>query len=163
HRGDGEGFLPAAAADVYLIPASGGEATKLTDNDESAGSLAVSPDGKTLYFTRPKDLDDDTVFKTDIVAIDVESRKQWIVADSLTGVGGLAPSHDGARLAFLASSNQANVESHTGAWLVDLRPAKGGGPPRLISGDLDLTPAVAGDSRRGAYDVSPRWVTEQWA
>jgi acylaminoacyl-peptidase len=163
HRGDGEGFLPDAAADVYLVSAAGGEPQKLTSNHESAQSLSVSPDGKTLYFTRAKDVDDDTVFKADIVALDVASRTQRVIAGSLTGVNGLSPSPDGATLAFLASSRQSHVESPTGAWLVDLAPGRVANAPRLISGDLDLGPAVAGDSRRGSYDVSPRWVTEQWA
>jgi len=163
HRGDGEGFLPEAATDVYLVAAAGGEAARLTDNDESAAGLAVSADGKTLFFSRAKDVDDHAEFKTDIVALDVNSREQRVVAKSLTGVAGLAPSPDGATLAFLASSQQGFVESHQGVWLVDLKPATGGGTPRLISGDLDVAPAVAGDSRRGSYDVGPRWVTEQWA
>ena len=163
HRGDGQGFLPDAAADVYLIPAAGGEAEKLTDNDENAGNLAASADGKTLYFTRAKDVADDTLFRADIVALQIASRKQRVIVSSMTGVAGLAPAPDGTRLAFLAASQQGKVESPTGAWLVDLEPGKGSRAPRLVSGDHELSPAVAGDSRHGAYDVTPRWVTEQWA
>ncbi|HET8986255.1 MAG TPA: hypothetical protein VFN03_10890, partial [Trueperaceae bacterium] len=163
HRGDGAGFLPDASADVYLVAATGGDPEKLTSNDESAQSLAVAADGTTIYFTRAKNVDDDTVFRADIVALDVANRRQRVIASSLTGVTGLSPSPDGTRLAFLASSRQSHVESPTGAWLVDLEPVRGGNAPRLISGDLDLGPAVAGDSRRGSYDYSPRWVTEQWA
>src|SRR5690606_37757861 len=117
HRGDGHGFLPDAATDIYLVPASGSKPEKLTDNSESAGNIAASADGKTIYFTRAKNAADHTVFKADIVAIDVTTRKERIVANSLTGVTGLAPAPDGATLAFLASSQQAMIESHTGAWL----------------------------------------------
>ena len=162
HRGDGEGFLATEPTNVYRVGVEGGEAERLTDNDENVGAIAVSADGSTLYFTRAKNVDDDTVFKADIVAFDLASRKETVLAAGVSGARGLAPSPDGGTLAYLASSRQNQVESPTGVWLIDLEAGKCGRAPRLISGDTDVGPAVAGDSRHGAYATNPVWVT-RWA
>ena len=162
HRGDGEGFLSTEPSNVYRVGVDGGDAQRLTDNQEGVGSLAVSADGKTLYFTRAKNVDDDTVFKADIVAFDLGTRKETVLAASVGGPRGLAPSPDGTTLAYLASSRQNQVESPTGVWLIDLGGRTGARTPRLISGDTDVGPAVAGDSRHGAYATNPAWVTEDW-
>src|SRR5690606_9131019 len=110
-----------------------------------------------------KDADDDTVFRADIVSLDLASGTQTVLASSIGGAHGPSPKPDGSALAYLAASRQGQVESPLGVWLIDLVPGKGGRTPRLVSGDTDVGPAVAGDSRHGAYPTNPAWVTEDWA
>ncbi|HEX7001500.1 MAG TPA: S9 family peptidase [Trueperaceae bacterium] len=156
YRGDGEGFYPGSVPDLYAVGMSG-EPRLVKRYDEAPGNLTFAPDGSALYLTRAADENDNAEFKADAVALDPATGEETVVASGMRGLGGLAPSPDGRHLAVMAS-HRGDLISHTGVFLVDLSAP---GEPRLISGDLDVSPAEAGDSRHGGYPNRPTWTRLQ--
>src|SRR5690606_18377315 len=85
-----------------------------------------------------------------------DTGEETVLARGMRGIEGLAPSPDGRFLAVMAS-HKGDLISHTGVFLVDLGER---GEPRLISGDLDVSPSEASDSRHGGYPNRPTWTTD---
>lgn len=155
YRGDGGGFFPGTAPDLHAVDLAG--ASRLVKAyDESPRSLTFSPNGGVLYLARPATQHDDAEFRADVVALDPATGEETVLAPGLRGLAGLTPSPDGRHLAVMAS-HRGDLVSHTGVFLVDLGTR---GEPRLISGDLDVSPAEAGDSRYGAYPNRPTWTQD---
>ncbi len=152
YRGDGEGFYPGSVPDLYAVGMSG-EPRVVKRYDEAPGNLTFAPDGSALYLSRAANEDDNAEFKADAVALDPSTGDETVLARAMRGLSGLAPSPDGSRLAVMAS-HRGDMISHTGVFLVELAAP---GEPRLISGDVDVSPAEAGDSRHGGYPNRPTW------
>lgn len=151
---DGTGFLATAPTQVHIVDVGGGKARKLTDLGEDARWPAFSPDGKTLYFFAAATAEDEAAMRTDLVALDMRTRKSTVVVPRVLGASHVVPSADGDHLAYLANLDQDDMTSGTGAWVV---PTAGRGAPRLLTGHLEASPSAGGDSRYGAYPNAPVW------
>jgi acylaminoacyl-peptidase len=74
YRADGEGFLPDAFRQVFVVPAEGGAARQLTDGPFQHGNLDWSADGSELIVSANRREDADLVpADTELHAIDVTS------------------------------------------------------------------------------------------
>lgn len=72
YRADGEGFLPDAYRQVFVVPADGGTARQLTDGPYEHQELAWTPDGRELLVSANRRVDADLVPNdTALHAIDV--------------------------------------------------------------------------------------------
>ena len=164
YRGDGEGFLPEAGADLYLVDLAS-EVRRLTTTpaEQAFGApsgLAFAPDGARLYFCRTNDEPSFEDFRADVCALDLDSLVVSVLAPSLLRVGGLAVSPSGAYLSLSAAIKQDDLASGQGVWVIDLAPGSTPSQSRLLSGELDVGPAEASDSRYGRYQNTPMWVRE---
>ncbi|HZW26912.1 MAG TPA: S9 family peptidase [Trueperaceae bacterium] len=155
YRGDGEGFYPSTTPDLYAVGLSG-EPRLVARLTERARGLAFGPDPDVVYLLRPADESAEADFRSDVVALDVRTGSEKVVAAGLSGVVGVRPSPDGRYLAVVAD-HRDDLGSHAGVFLFDLQ-ADEPGSRRLLS-DLDVMPAEASDSRHGAYPNLPAWTT----
>jgi acylaminoacyl-peptidase len=72
YRQDGEGFLPDAFRQVFIVPADGGTARQLTAGPYQHGDLAWTPDGRELLVAANRRADADLMpADTEIHAIDI--------------------------------------------------------------------------------------------
>ena len=195
YRGDGEGFLPSGAVDLYRLTLSssagserpggekaggerpGGEKvagegagaaepvlalqrlTTTTDEDAYGGpsALTLDPAGRFLYFQRANHESDFNDFRSDVMALDLGSLQSSVLLRSVLGAGDLAVSPSGRRLAYTAACRQDDLASGQGVWLLELDQEAQADGPRLLSGEVEVQPAEAGDSRHGQYPNRPTW------
>jgi dipeptidyl aminopeptidase/acylaminoacyl peptidase len=165
-----------AQAQIYVIPAEGGEARRLTDLKESVGELAWSPDSTCIAFTaRVRDEayeeEDDKkrkprrftrlFYKLDSVGWTGDRRKHVFVVDLEGGEprqvtsgdgehGEPAWAPDGKRLVFSALRGERwDTELISRLYSVDLE----GGEPKQLTGDGAAydAPALSPDGARLAY------------
>ncbi len=158
-RAQGIGVLPDAPITVYLFDLASNESRELVELAEDAANLVFSSDGATLFLISPSAEDSTSLFRADIVAIDVVSGKQTTLRERVLGLSALAPSPDGTSLAYCASFDQEDFVSAQGLWLLPLANGKAG-EPRLISEQIEVQPSVGGDSRYGAYPDRPVWLDD---
>jgi acylaminoacyl-peptidase len=158
YRGDGEGFYPPGAPDLHAVTLAG-DGRLVLSLPERAHGLAVGPDPDVVYLIRPGDERAEADFRADVVAVDLRRGSERVVAAGLCSVESVSPSPDGRYLA-VAASHRDDLVSHTGVFLFD---AGGDGDApnarRLVSGDLDVSPAEASDSRHGAHPNRPAWTS----
>ncbi len=137
--GDGIAFVTKRGEDeeeqIYLLPARGGEAWRLSDHATSVSNLAWSPDGKTLYFLAndPKsdeekkrdELGDDVIaFDEDwqyrhLWALTLSDQSERRITEGDFTVRGYRVSRDGAKIAFHRSPTPLLDDSLTGeVWVM---------------------------------------------
>ncbi len=158
YRGDGQGFYPPGAPDLHAVTLAG-ERGLVARLGERAHGLAFGPDPDVVYLVRPDGEEAEADFRADVVAVDLRRGAERVVAHGLRGVEGVAPSPDGALLAVTAA-HRDDLVSHAGVFLFEAAgEASGPADGRLVSGDLDVSPAEAGDSRHGAHPNVPAWTS----
>jgi dipeptidyl aminopeptidase/acylaminoacyl peptidase len=146
-------------AQIYLLPANGGEPRRLTEAALGAGTPLWSPDGRFIVYAGavscfPGDEGDDdrpapthvidrAVFKLDGVGLTDRRRMHLVVVDVATGEsrqitdgdfndGSPAWSHDSAYIAFAADRDPNwDLRSGSDVWIV---PREGGTPRCLTDG-----------------------------
>ncbi|MCW6009329.1 S9 family peptidase [Micromonospora sp. CPCC 205371] len=157
-------FLRGSAQDkpaqVWILPATGGDAVRRTDLPLGAGRPMWSPDGIRVAFTAPVKLADaldaapvvvDRLgFKADGIGLRRAVRQHIHVVDLASGevrritdgdwdAGDPAWSPDGARLAFAAALDPAaDLTLASAAYVVDAD----GSPPRLVGPEGGIVDAV---------------------
>ena len=94
--------------DIWLVPATGGEARRLTFDPASDGSPQWSPDGKWIYFTSARGDDDDPPYngKTQVWKISIDGERLVPVTRYEKGVNGYELSSDGRTLYYLRHRDQ---------------------------------------------------------
>jgi dipeptidyl aminopeptidase/acylaminoacyl peptidase len=128
---------------VLRVPLDGGAAVDLTPGDRDAPpyarggekDLAVSPDGRTLYFVAVSDPVEATSTNADVYAVPLEGGEPRRVTSGPGWDGSPRPSPDGARLAWL-SQPRAGFESDR--FHVMVADAEGGGA-RDLTAAFDLS------------------------
>ena len=73
YRFDALGYLDYAIQNIYIVPAEGGEAKQLSDDDIMHGGLKWSPDGQHLLFTASMQPDSWCGFEPDVCLLNVKS------------------------------------------------------------------------------------------
>ena len=125
---------------IWVIPAHGGKARRLTSGTWSAADPEYRRDGRAIAFTRAPDGTNNTLLRTQLAIVDVASKKVRTFGE----IGSSGPTFDrsGAKLLYMRPNAIANVQND-----VVLADADGSHPvnvSRLL------------DRNAGAARVSPR-------
>lgn len=136
YREDGEGYLPDARQQVFVVSADGGAPRQLTDGPyDHEGPLAWTPDGRQLLVSANRQPDGDydpanseihSIRVSDGSLTTLTSRKgpdQWPVV-----------SPDGRWIAYLGYDDRYQGYQNT---LLSVLATHGGGAPRIVSAGLD--------------------------
>ncbi|RFU83921.1 serine hydrolase [Streptomyces triticagri] len=156
-------------AQLWLLPADGGEPEQVTELPLGAGAPVWSPDGTSIAFTAPVDrrpaptagtavppplvvdrLDHKTdgggpvgTVRSHLHVVDAASGRLRQVTDGDWHAGAPAWSPDGRSLAFCAArGSTADLTLASEAYVVDVDPAATAAPPRLVGGDEGVAHAV---------------------
>ncbi len=94
--------------DIWLVPATGGDARRLTFDTASDRSPQWSPDGTWIYFTSARGDDDDPPFngKTQVWRVSIDGERLVPVTRFEKGVNGYKLSKDGRTLYYLIHRDQ---------------------------------------------------------
>ncbi|MEA2785595.1 MAG: hypothetical protein QOF71_1699 [Candidatus Eremiobacteraeota bacterium] len=107
-----EAWTARAAAQpshIWLIPAHGGKARRLTSGTWSASDLEYRPDGRAIAFTRAPDGSPNRALRTQLAMVDVASRTVRTFGE--TGSGSPTFDRSGRTLAYSRPNAVANVQS----------------------------------------------------
>ncbi len=136
--------------DIFVLPATGGKAFKITDDPHVDYGAVWSPDGSALYFNSNRS----GAWDIWRVAIDPETggaraEPEALTVSPVTGTTDLSFTRDGSRLAFSAGSVRQ------GLYRLDLAPdsASASGPARRLStfNSPIAFPAISSDGASIAY------------
>jgi len=94
---------------IWLIPAHGGKARRLTSGAWSASDLQYRPDGRAIAFTRAPDGTFNTILRTRLAIVDVASRAVRTFGE--TGSGGPTFDRAGHKLLYTRPNAIANVQN----------------------------------------------------
>ncbi len=135
YRFDGRGFIDPGFEHVFVVPADGGSARRLTSGDyDHSGPLAWTPDGERIVFSanRTEDWQYERT-ERDLYAVAVESGE----LEQLTDLPGVeqapAVSPDGSRIAFERDDHQGRQYSISSVAVIDVD----GSNLDILTGDLD--------------------------
>src|SRR5207248_1282297 len=102
-----------APANLYVIPAGGGEGLKLTELKEPIEAIAWSPDGKQLVFDGLRDEDWDTRLINRLYVMDVDGGEPKALTDDEGSYEGPSFSPDGSRIAYRMTVEDGTYPHHT--------------------------------------------------
>ncbi len=135
YRFDGRGYIDPGFEHVFVVPADGGSARRLTSGDyDHSGPLAWTPDGERIVFSanRSEDWQYERT-ERDLYAVAVESGE----LEQLTDLPGVeqapAVSPDGSRIAFERDDHQGRQYSISSVAVIDVD----GSNLDILTGDLD--------------------------
>ncbi|MGH8251523.1 MAG: prolyl oligopeptidase family serine peptidase, partial [Steroidobacteraceae bacterium] len=101
YRADGEGFLPSAFQQVFVVPADGGSARQLTEGNWDHEDPAWTPDGRELLVSANRRPDADLVpADTEIHTIDLASGSMRALTKRFGPDASPAVSPDGRHIAY---------------------------------------------------------------
>ena len=157
-----------AKSQLYLLPADGGEAWKLTDSKENISAYSWSPDSSRIAYvtTDPrtpeeeaniKKRDDERVFEGDFRyqhawVVNVESKAATRVTEgrdyTLQGAPSWSP--DGKRFVFAAAATPMLRDNRRDVYIAEL-------PGQQANGPTGQQPRVEKISTNWGNDATPRW------
>jgi dipeptidyl aminopeptidase/acylaminoacyl peptidase len=147
YRADGEGFLPDAFRQVFVVPADGGSARQLTEGAWQHDELSWSHDGRDLLVSANRRADADVVpGDSEVHAIDVESGAIRALTRRFGPDTSPAASPDGRYIAYTGFDDR--FQGYQRARLYLMR--RDSGEIRELAAELDRdieTPAWSRDSR----------------
>ncbi len=159
YRADGEGYLPDAFTQVFVVPADGGTPRQLTEGPFDHDDLAWSADGSEIFVSANRhenaDLEPND---SDIHAVDVATGSIRALTKRFGPDAQPAPSPDGKYLAFTGYDD--NYQSYQRARLYVLR--RDNGEVRELAADLDRdieSPAWSRDGRRIYFQFDDQGTT----
>jgi len=123
---------------IWVIPASGGKPTKLTDGDYDDIDPLWSPDGKQIAFVSSRARKQDWDFVMDVWVVPAGGGRPRQVTDHVGGAGSPTWSPDGKRIAYIGS------EGERIPWIaphIYVRSARGG-EPICLTAKLDCFPVA---------------------
>jgi dipeptidyl aminopeptidase/acylaminoacyl peptidase len=125
YRFDGRGFIDRYNH-IFTVPADGGEATQLTFGDTDDGSIAWSPDGRTIAFASDRTDVHELHPKTLIYAVPAAGGEIRCLTPGNYDFGAISYSPDGTRLVVIGGDDPASGGAkNDNVWSV---PAGGGAP-----------------------------------
>jgi acylaminoacyl-peptidase len=159
YRADGEGFLPDAFGQVFVVPADGGTPRQLTEGRFDHDDLAWSADGSEILVSANRhenaDLEPND---SDLYAVDVAAGSIRALTRRLGPDAQPAPSPDGRYIAFTGYDDR--YQSYQRARLYLLR--RDNGEIRELAADLDRDierPAWSRDGRRLYFQYDDQGTT----
>lgn len=168
YRSDGGGYLDATRPGhiwVTAAPTNVGDkstAKQLTSGQFSEGNIFWAKDSSRMYYTTNRNPEPyyEEVPTTEIYSITPSGGTPSLLTKVNTGVGGMALSPDGNRVAFTASVSHVPVKSYTqpDLWVMDL--TANAKPKNLTTGfDFDIGSGLTGDQAppRAGGGGAPFW------
>jgi acylaminoacyl-peptidase len=154
YRADGEGYLPDAFAQVFVVPAEGGTARQMTDGPYDHGDLAWSADGSELFVSANRHENADIEPNdSEVYAIDIAGGAIRALTKRFGPDANPAASPDGRYLAYTGYDDRYQGYQRARLYLMK----RDSGEIRELAADLDRDvqqPTWSRDSRRiyFAYD-----------
>ena len=134
YRADGEGYLPDAFDQVFVVPADGGTARQLTEGPYDHADPAWAPDGHELLVSANRHADaDQSPVNTDIHAIDVASGAMRALTSRIGPDAAPAISPDGKLIAYTGFDDRYQGYQRTRLYLM----RRDGGEIRELAATLD--------------------------
>ncbi len=147
YRADGEGFLPDAFSQVFVVPAEGGSARPLTEGAWDHDDVAWSHDGHELLVSANRRADADLMpADTEVYAITVESGEIRALTQRFGPDAAPAASPDGRYVAYTGFDDRFQGYQRTRLYLM----RRDNGDIRELAADLDrdvASPVWSRDSR----------------
>ena len=141
YRADGVGWRGDAHRQLFSVDVATGAARQLTRGDHDVAAPACSPDGRWLAFAstdRSAGRQRHIPGRFELCIIPAAGGRVERLVRNVSGIGAIAWSPDGERLAYVSG---ADAESYSQAWLAVVNRA--GGEPRRITDD-SVSPALGG-------------------
>ncbi|MBK9155127.1 MAG: S9 family peptidase [Chloracidobacterium sp.] len=168
YRSDGGGYLdPTRPSHIWVVaaPSSVGEKPapkQLTSGPFSEGNIVWAKDGSRMYYTTNRSPEPyyDAIPQTEIFSVAPAGGAPSLLSKVDMGVGAMALSPDGGRVAFVASQPHTPVKSYTqpDLWVMDLSP--NARPRNLTTAfDFDIGSGLTGDQAppRAGGGNAPIW------
>lgn len=159
YRADGEGYLPDAFAQAFVVPAEGGSAHQLTDGPFDHDDIAWSADGNELLVSANRHDNADTLPNdSEVYAIDVATGAIRALTKRFGPDAQPAASPDGKYIAYVGYDDTFQGYQRTRLYLMK----RDSGEIRELAADLDRDvqdPAWSRDSRRIYFDYDDQGTT----
>jgi len=168
YRSDGGGYLdPTRPSHIWVVaaPSSVGEKPapkQLTSGPFSEGNIVWAKDGSRMYYTTNRSPEPyyDAIPQTEIFSVAPAGGAPSLLSKVDMGVGAMALSPDGGRVAFVASQPHTPVKSYNqpDLWVMDLAP--NARPRNLTTAfDFDIGSGLTGDQAppRAGGGNAPIW------
>ena len=157
YKFDAMGFLEGFAH-VWMVPADGGEPTRLTDGDFDHEFPAWLPGGHEVIFVANRMPDADFSFTRDLWAADIRTLALRKITYNAGPCHSPVPSPDGGLIAFVGHDFHAKSATNFSVWVV---PASGGAAVNLTAGfDRSVGNAVGSDARLAPMFSTPAWTPD---
>lgn len=147
YRADGEGFLPDAFRQVFIVPADGGTARQLTEGPYEHADLAWAPDGRELLVAANRRTDADlSPVDTEIHAIDLATGSIRALTNRFGPDDSPAVSPDGKLIAYTGFDDRYQGYQRRRLYLL----RRDSGETRELAATLDRDveqPTWSGDGR----------------
>jgi acylaminoacyl-peptidase len=159
YRADGEGFLPDAFAQVFVVPADGGTGRQLTDGAYDHEGLAWSADGTELLVSANRHENADMVPNdSEIYAVDVATGAIRALTSRFGPDAQPAASPDGKYVAYVGYDDQYQGYQRTRLYVL----RRENGEVRELADELDRdieNPAWSRDGRRIYFQYDDQGTT----
>ena len=142
YRMNGEGFVYDRRTHLFVVDADDGSVNQITDGDANHDGPAWSPDGSLLAFTSARHAERDEDDASDVWVVPADGGEARRVTDTAGPVGRPSFSPDGQVIAYLGHRQRYDAGYN---WRLYTVPA-GGGPPACLSGGLDRSCRLLGNS-----------------
>jgi dipeptidyl aminopeptidase/acylaminoacyl peptidase len=159
YRADGEGFLPDAFGQAFVVPADGGSARQLTDGPWDHKDIAWAPDGNEIFLSANRRPDaDQTPNDSEIHAIDLATGAIRPLTKRFGPDASPAASPDGKHLAYTGYDDA--YQGYQRARLYVLRRDTGESRELAANLDRDITdPVWSRDARRILFNYDDQGTT----
>ena len=134
YRQDRVGFIDEGWQHVFLVPAEGGTARRLTDGDWNHSTGEWTPDGREIVFSSLRTADSELAWReSEVYSVDVATGAIRQLTTRRGQDSGPLPSPRGDLIAYRGSDFHDDTYRTSGIYVM----GRDGGNPRLISGDFD--------------------------
>jgi len=148
YRRDRTGFTSDNVSQLFMVTADGGTPRQLTFDDHGIGSIDLSPDGKTVYFSSGPRVEDGEYEwrESDVYAVDLASGNIRQVTTRKGPDGNPAVSPDGMLVAYTGYDWTDDTWRDARLYVINAD----GSSPRVLTESLDRSPSGLTWARDGS-------------